>query len=132
MTWNGRSAGRLALATAVALAVGVTAPPQATAQIQQAFAAMGPQGPALFGQLMQAIRASLATAITDLFLFGAVAMAVGFAVTLFLQEIPLRRTHHTRPTIEMVEDELTDVGLALAPNEGADLPGERRAPERVA
>ncbi len=106
--------------------------PQATAQIQQVFAAMGPQGQVLFAQLMQAIRESLATAITSLFMLGAVAMALGFVVTLFLEEIPLRRTHHTAPALDAVEDELGDVGLALAPHEALDLPEERRAQEKVA
>ena len=106
--------------------------PQATAQMQQAFATLGPQGQALFDQLMQAIRASLATSITGLFFFGCLAMALGFVVTLFLPEIPLRRVHHTRPVVEAAEDELADVGLALAPNEALDLPDERRARERVA
>jgi EmrB/QacA subfamily drug resistance transporter len=66
--------------------------PQATAQIQQVFAALGPQGQALFAQLMAAIRDSLAEAITGLFVAGAAAMAIGFVVTLFLPEIPLRRS----------------------------------------
>ena len=106
--------------------------PQATEQIQQAFTAMGPQGQALFAQLIQAIRTSLAVSITSLFIFGAVAMALGFVVTLFLEEIPLRRSHHTRPVVEVAEDELAEVGLALAPNEALDLPAERRPAKRVA
>jgi MFS family permease len=68
--------------------------PRATAHLQQTFAAMGPPGQALFEQGMQAIRLSLATAITSVFLLGALAMALGFVVTLFLPEIPLRRPDH--------------------------------------
>ena len=103
--------------------------PQATAQLQQSFAAFGAQGQGMFAELMQAIRASLAVAITELFFFGCLAMALGFVVTLFLEEIPLRRVHHTQPAIEAAEDELAEVGLALAPNEALDLPDERRALE---
>ena len=91
--------------------------PQATAQLQQSFAAMGPQGQALFEQLMQAIRASLATSITDLFLFAALAMALGFAVTLLLKEIPLRGGNRPQaePAVETAEGALAGAGLALAP-----------------
>ena len=91
--------------------------PQATAQLQQSFAAMGPQGQALFEQLMQAVRASLATSITDLFLFAALAMALGFAVTLLLKEIPLRGGNRPQaePAVETAEGALAGAGLALAP-----------------
>ena len=65
--------------------------PQTTAGIRESFSALGPQGQVLFQQLMEAIRGSLATAITGLFLAGAVAMVLGFIITLFLPEIPLRR-----------------------------------------
>jgi len=67
--------------------------PGVTAQIQHGFDAFGPQGQALFQQLMEAMRSSLATAITQLFLLGAGAMVLAFMVTLFLREIPLRRSH---------------------------------------
>ncbi|MBI1802064.1 MAG: MFS transporter [Chloroflexi bacterium] len=69
---------------------------EAMSRVQQGFAAIGPQGKALFEQLMQAIRISLATAITELFMVGAAAMVLAFVATLFLKEIPLRKTH--RPT----------------------------------
>ena len=81
---------------------------------------------------MQAIRTSLATSITSLFWFAAVAMALGFVATLFLEEIPLGRTHQTRPAAEAAADELADVGLALAPHEARGLPPSRRPRERVA
>ncbi|HEX5502338.1 MAG TPA: MDR family MFS transporter [Thermomicrobiales bacterium] len=73
--------------------------PAATEQIKHAFDAFGPQGQALFAQLMLAIRESLATAITSLFVVSAVAMVLGFAVTLFLKEIPLRKGHESAPAI---------------------------------
>jgi hypothetical protein len=40
---------------------------------------------------MEVIRSSLATAITGIFLAGAAAMVIGFCITLFLPEIPLRK-----------------------------------------
>ena len=65
--------------------------PESTSSIQQTFAALGPQGQAAFLQLMEVIRSSLATAITGIFLAGAAAMVIGFCITLFLPEIPLRK-----------------------------------------
>ena len=67
--------------------------PGATAQIQQSFVAFGPQGQALFQQLMEVIRTSLSDAITSLFLVSMSAMVLAFLVTLFLKEIPLRKSH---------------------------------------
>ena len=67
--------------------------PEAARQIQQAFAAFGPQGLQLYTQFMQALRESLSVAITSLFLISATAMVLSFITTLFLPEIPLRRTH---------------------------------------
>ena len=103
--------------------------PEATAQIQQGFAAFGAQGQALFQQLMVAIRDSLAEAITSLFVIAAGAMVVGFVVTLFLQEIPLRKsrgTAHTAPAVEGMEGgpldevvaDLADVGEDFIPLDG--------------
>ncbi|MBI4495278.1 MAG: MFS transporter [Chloroflexi bacterium] len=68
--------------------------PQATAQLQQGFAAFGPQGQELFRQLMEVVRASLATAITHVFLVGAGVMLLALVVTFFLPETPLRKSYH--------------------------------------
>ncbi len=65
----------------------------AVARIQQRFAAYGPTGNALFGQLMATIRLSLAQAISDVFLVGTLLIVLGLIATLFLREIPLRRGH---------------------------------------
>lgn len=66
--------------------------PEATAQIQKGFSALGPRGQVLFEQLINAIQASLATAITNLFLVSAALMAAALVACLFLQEIPLRKS----------------------------------------
>ncbi|MGH2458507.1 MAG: MDR family MFS transporter, partial [Chloroflexota bacterium] len=66
--------------------------PEATAQIQQGFSALGPRGPAMFEQLIAAVQASLATAITNLFLVSALTMATALVACLFLREIPLRKS----------------------------------------
>jgi EmrB/QacA subfamily drug resistance transporter len=67
--------------------------PAATNQIQRGFAALGPQGQVLFQQFMDALRLSLAQAITGLFLVSLTAMCLAFVATLFLREIPLRKSH---------------------------------------
>ena len=46
---------------------------------------------------MNAVRLSLDTAISDLFLLAAIVGVVGLVVVLFLREDPLRRTHAHRP-----------------------------------
>jgi EmrB/QacA subfamily drug resistance transporter len=71
--------------------------PGTAAKIQHAFAAFGPQGTLLFGQLMHAIRVSLAGAIAELFLVGACALALALLATFFLREIPLRKGSPARP-----------------------------------
>jgi EmrB/QacA subfamily drug resistance transporter len=67
--------------------------PQVMAKLQQAFHAFGPQGQVIFQQLVAAIRVSLATAITQVFMVGFVIMLLALIVTLFLREIPLRKSH---------------------------------------
>ncbi len=67
--------------------------PGVTARIRQDFAGLGAQGQVLFEQLMHTIRVSLASAITELFLVGTVALALALVVTLFLREIPLRKSN---------------------------------------
>lgn len=72
--------------------------PGVTEQIKQGFSAFGPQGQELFNQLMTAIRQSLVTAITGLFWVSVASMLLALVVTLFLKEIPLRKTlHHPVP-----------------------------------
>jgi len=66
---------------------------QAREALARAFARFGEQGQQLFVQFMDAVRQSLAEAITSLFVLAAVMGLAGFAVVLFLREDPLRRTH---------------------------------------
>ncbi len=67
--------------------------PDVVAKIQHGFAAFGTQGMVLFQQLIEAIRVSLSTAITNVFFLGFIIMLLGLFVTLFLREIPLRKSH---------------------------------------
>jgi EmrB/QacA subfamily drug resistance transporter len=68
--------------------------PTTTAQIRQSFDALGPTGQALFQQLTDALKLSLSEAIAGLFLVSLVAVALAFVATLFLKEIPLRKSNH--------------------------------------
>ena len=56
---------------------------------------LGPQGvtATMVDELFHVLRESLAMSISDVFVIGTAALAVAFAVTLFLKEVPLRRSH---------------------------------------
>lgn len=62
--------------------------------LQAQFAQFGPQGKVLYEQLMEAVKVSFASAVTEVFLIGAGMMIIAFIVTLFLREIPLRKSNH--------------------------------------
>jgi len=67
--------------------------PDVVAKIQHSFAAFGAQGMTLFNQLIDAIRVSLSTAITNVFFLGFIIMLLGLVTVLFLREIPLRKSN---------------------------------------
>jgi hypothetical protein len=71
--------------------------PKASTQIHGMFAKAGAPGEALFHAFMHAVRLSLSTAISDLFLISAIVGVAGLVVVLFLREDPLRRTHAIDP-----------------------------------
>jgi EmrB/QacA subfamily drug resistance transporter len=64
--------------------------------VQQIFAHFGQQAPVLLQQLEVAVKTSFSSAITDLFLIGTGMMVLCFILTLFLREIPLRKSN--KPT----------------------------------
>lgn len=64
--------------------------PDALASLQSSFSQMGPQGATLGQQLLQSLRAALASAIGHVFLVSLAAVGVALVVTVFLKEIPLR------------------------------------------
>ncbi len=61
--------------------------------VQQIAAHFGQQAPLLLQQLEIAVKTSFSSAITDLFLISAIMMGVCFVLTLFLREIPLRKSN---------------------------------------
>jgi EmrB/QacA subfamily drug resistance transporter len=71
--------------------------PGVVAKIQHGFAAFGAQGLALFGQLIEAIRMSLSSAITTVFFLGFIILLLGLFSVLFLREIPLSKSTTAQP-----------------------------------
>lgn len=63
------------------------------AALQAQFAHLGPQGMALYHQLLLAIKTSFASSISEVFVIGTAMMVLAFVATLFLREIPLRKSN---------------------------------------
>ena len=66
---------------------------QVRTQLSATFDKLGPQGQSLFTTFMDAVRHSLAAAISNLFLLATFVSVAAFVVVWFLKEEPLRRTH---------------------------------------
>jgi EmrB/QacA subfamily drug resistance transporter len=67
---------------------------EAQAQLQDFLAQMGPQGPAIFEEILQALRQALDSALSEVFLVGFFILVLAFIVNLFIKEIPLRKQHN--------------------------------------
>jgi MFS family permease len=61
----------------------------AMAELQKAFDGIGPQGPALFTQTIQAVRFSMEMGLRTVFIIGAITMLVAFLLILTIPEINL-------------------------------------------
>ena len=55
-----------------------------------ATAAGGPQGAALFDQVLHALRAGLAGTLHDIFLYSGAVLVLALVASVFLREVPLR------------------------------------------
>ncbi len=64
--------------------------PDALSGLRAGLADRGEEGAEVLSGLLAALRETLASAISDVFVFAAIALAVGFVATLFLKEVPLR------------------------------------------
>ena len=64
--------------------------PEALAGLKASLADGGEQGAEVLSTLLTTLRESLASAISDVFVLGAITLAVGFVATIFLKEVPLR------------------------------------------
>jgi hypothetical protein len=67
--------------------------PEAMKQIQEAFLGLGDQGQQLYEQALLATKTALAMGITHAFVVGTAITLVALVVGVFLQEVPLRKTH---------------------------------------
>jgi len=91
--------------------------PQAFEGVRQAFAGFGDQGEALFTQSIQGVKESLAVGIADAFLLAVFILVVALAISVFMQEIPLRKAHYT-PEEQESFGRLPEVAVALPPVAG--------------
>lgn len=61
----------------------------AMAELQQTFGKMGSEGPSLFNQTVQAIRASMEAGLRSVFVIAAIAMVIAFILICTVPEVPL-------------------------------------------
>jgi hypothetical protein len=66
--------------------------------LKDGFAALGPDGTQLLTWVLDAVRFGLSGALHDVFLAAGVIMASGAVMTLFLREIPLRKSFAPAPS----------------------------------
>lgn len=67
--------------------------PEAQSQLQRMIEQLGPQGAQLFQQVWQALRQSLDSALSQVFLLAMFAVALAFLINFLIKEIPLRKQH---------------------------------------
>jgi EmrB/QacA subfamily drug resistance transporter len=65
-------------------------PAQIAVRRAQAVAAAGPQGAAIFDQVLHAIRVALASTLHEIFLYAAAVLVVALIASVFLNDVPLR------------------------------------------
>jgi len=73
-------------------------------QLLARLSAFGPQGKALFAQLMEAVKIGLTSGIHNVFLLSTVLMCIGFVAIFFLKEIPLRGGQNRAASSQARED----------------------------
>ena len=65
--------------------------PEAQTQLRASIEQLGPQGSAVFEQVIQALRLSLDSALSEIFFISFVTVIIAFIIHLFIKEIPLRK-----------------------------------------
>ncbi len=73
-------------------------------QVLGQFSAFGPQGKALYAQLLEAVKVGLTSGVHNVFVLGMILICVAFVATFFLKEIPLRGGKRTAGEGENVEE----------------------------
>ena len=71
--------------------------PQLSSRLFDLFLPLGEQGPQLLDSFTRTIRESLASALSEVFLAGAVVVGLALVAAIFLPEVPLRKTHQRDP-----------------------------------
>ena len=71
-------------------------PTQIAARRAQAMAAAGPQGAAIFDQVLHGIRVALASTLHEVFLYGGAVLVVALIASVFLNDVPLRGRQSAR------------------------------------
>jgi len=74
------------------------------AQSMNELIAFGPQGKALYAQLLEAVKVGLTSGIHNVFVLSTVLMCVGFVAIFFLKEIPLLGGKRTLESSQARED----------------------------
>jgi len=109
--------------------------PEMADALQQQVVSLGAQGQQLYDALYAAIKTGLVGALHDVFLIGALMGILGVALTLFLKEMPLRRTYAASSELS-ADDTAAQVGQdaypSLPPVRPDDQPAAQSSRERVA
>ena len=79
--------------TALSISPQALVSPEAQRQLKTIMERLGPQGVALYKQLLQVLKQSLGSALSKVFFVGLLVLIVAFIVNLFIREIPLRKQH---------------------------------------
>ncbi len=78
--------------------------PGAQKQLLASFSHLGPQGVALYNQLLEAVKIGLTSGIHNVYVLSTILMCIGFVAIFFLKEIPLRGGKRNTASSEAPED----------------------------
>jgi EmrB/QacA subfamily drug resistance transporter len=91
--------------------------PDSVDRVRQAFSGFGEQGSALFDQTISGVKEALAVGIADAFLLAVFVLVVALVISVFMEEIPLRKAHYT-PEEQESAGSLPEAAVALPPVAG--------------
>jgi EmrB/QacA subfamily drug resistance transporter len=100
--------------------------PQLADSLKAQVIALGPQGVVIYNELYDAIKVGLVDSLHDVFLLGAGLGLCGLVITLFLKELPLRRTYASQET--PMSETAAQVGHDALPSLPPVRPEEEPAP----
>ncbi len=79
--------------------------PDSQKQLLASFAHLGPQGLALYNQLLEAVKIGLTSGIHNVYVLSTILMCIGFVAIFFLKEIPLRGGKSSKASSKIAEGE---------------------------